>query len=48
MDAKERAKIIRGKARELHKDMPQGGFHSKPKGRKGYTRKTKHKGAQHD
>lgn len=30
-------------SREIHKDMKQGGFHSSPKGSKGYNRKEKHK-----
>ena len=30
-------------SREVHKDMKQGGFHSSPKGSKGYNRKEKHK-----
>jgi hypothetical protein len=37
------ATILRGISREQHKGMKPGGFHSSPKGKRGYTRKTKHK-----
>jgi hypothetical protein len=37
-------RAIKARSRKLHKGMPKGGFHSAPKGKKGYTRKLKHKG----
>jgi hypothetical protein len=36
-------KAIKRAARELHKDMPAGGRHGTKKGKRGYTRKPKHK-----
>ncbi len=38
------AKHLRARSRKLHMGMPRGGFHTAPKGKKGYTRKRKHKG----
>ena len=35
--------LLRRASRELHKGMKPGGFHSSPKGKKGYDRKRKHK-----
>jgi hypothetical protein len=40
----ELVKLIKKASRELHKGMKRGGFHSPPKGKKGYTRKEKHRG----
>lgn len=42
-DKMEVVNIIKKAARELHKGMKKGGFHSTKKGAKGYSRKTKHK-----
>lgn len=44
MTDQEKAKAIRRAARELHRGMPQGGRHGSPKGKRGYTRKAKHRG----
>ena len=38
----ELVKIVKKAARELHKGMKRGGFHSPVRGKKGYTRKEKH------
>jgi hypothetical protein len=38
-------KLIKKAARELHKGMPTGGLHGTKKGKKGYSRKEKHKHA---
>ena len=39
------ARIVRGRSRVQNKGMKTGGFHSTPKGKKGYSRKQKHKGS---
>ena len=36
--------VIRKVSREINKHMPRGGRQGTPKGKRGYTRKTKHKG----
>jgi len=44
MDTKETLKAIKRASREIHKGMKRGGRHGSPKGKRGYTRKVKHKG----
>jgi len=43
MDERDRIKALKKASREIHKGMPKGGRHGPPKGKKGYTRKVKHK-----
>ncbi len=40
----ETIKSLKKASRELHAGMKRGGFQSTRKGKRGYTRKTKHKG----
>lgn len=42
-NSKQIVKLARAIARALHKGMPAGGKHGTKKGRKGYTRKEKHR-----
>jgi len=43
MSNDEKIKAIRKASREIHAGMKRGGRHGSPKGKKGYTRKVKHK-----
>ncbi len=48
MVSKDTIKALKAASREIHKGMPRGGRQGTKKGKRGYTRKLKHKGGNND